>query len=418
MDNRYLKRTDSKNPLRFFGWTKGQASVYPNFSFDAVIKAINNDPVARGAVTHFIDKCMEGNYSLIRADTYDYDFNFEKRLNYDHQFRTEILYKVFLQLKLFNNAFIEIVKDSKGHTKELNVLDSSNVDPKIKANGDPIKYVSKTPSPETGAYPEWTKDEIVWIKFGDRSVGYAPVDIGSLWETLLAKEYVTRYVSWLWKTGQYRVLYNFENASDQDVLDFLAYARKNDNNFSAPFVTKGKVETKVLRDMKETESYINLLNWYDSQILILLRVPPVDAGLPDNSGRSNADVQTNNFVTSVQSMKKIVEDKINYDLFPKINKGNNLLKFGATDRFTEKMLFQNVQIMQSVGFSPDAMKEYLEDRGVFFRTNQTFNQVDTPDGDNPKDKDKYISRQRGAEMEGNENQDEVTTREDQLHKEE
>lgn len=319
---------------------------------------------------------------------------------------------------LFNNVFIEIVRDTDNKVVSLNILDSLNVKPITKPNGDPIRYSSRVPNPETGEYAEWLADDIVWIKLGDRSVGYAPVDLRALWENLQAKSYLIRYIAWLHKTGQYRVLYNFTKATDQDIEDFLTYTRLNDSDFRSPSIAKGEIETKVLRDMKETDSLVNLLKYYDNQTLVLLRLPPVDAGIPDASGRSNADQQSNNLSTTITASKKALEDCINFDLFSKISLSNKLIVFAPNDRFSEKTVFENIQIMSSINMTKEAMKEYMFDKGMVWKTKKLFE--DKPDfmmgGDNPRKLDTMPSRQGKSAGEGNKPQAQVTTRPDQLKK--
>ena len=139
---------------------------------------------------------------------------------------------------------------------------------------------------------------------------------------------------------------------------------------------------------------MNLLKYYDSNTLILLRIPPIDAGIPDASGRSNADTQTNNLSTHVSSWKKVVEDTINFELFPKINKSNNLLKFGPNDRFSEKQVFETIQIMKSINMTDEAVKEYLADKGMFWAAKLFMDPMENMPGmvPNPRDKDTMPSR--------------------------
>lgn len=415
---RYIKRANSKDSIRTFVYNTDAATLHPNFSFDAVLNMVNNDPVARGAVQQYVDKFMEGNHSILKRDTFMYDHKEEMILQEKYQFRTKVIEKIARAGKLFNNVFIEIVRKSDGTTKDMNVLDSRSIEPITEPNGDPIKYKSMIPHPVTGEYPEWDKKDIVWIKFGDITTGYAPVDLKVLWETLLTKEYVLRYIAWLWKTGQYRVLYNPKGGSNKDIVDFITFAKRHDDNYRVPFIFKGEMETKVLRDIRETQDIIELLKYLDSQILIALRIPPIDAGIPDASGRSNADNQGNNMSTHITSAKKKVEDAINFDLFPKINKGNSLLKFAPNDRFSEGQVFDNIQKMKSINMTDDVVKEYLADRGMFFASKLFNDPVDVTaeaSVNNSKEKDLAISRQRSTDGEGNKPQEEVTTREDQLH---
>lgn len=413
----FVERTDSKQTITTYFPNKSFATVLPKFSFTAVMELVDKDPVARGALNHFVDKCLEGDFVILKKKTLEYDKEFQQKLLYDHDFRTGFLRKVFLIGKMYQNVFAEIVRNGDGSLKELNVLDPSSVEAITKPNGDLLRLRGTIPDPTTGQHPYWEESEIVWFKFNDRTQGYAPVDMQSLWETLLIKDYIRKYVAWLWKTGQYRVLYAFKAASDQDINNFIAYAKKIDQNFQAPMILKGELDIKMLRDIKETDGIERLLKYWDNQTLIAMRVPPNDAGIPDASGRSNADAQTNNLATTVTSMKTVIADTINTRLFPAISKGNNILRFSPLDRFAEKQVFEVLQLMQSLGFSHDAMQEYLTDKGMVFATDKLFNETFDVTA-NPRAKDMAPSRLGKGTGEGNKPaEDGPTTRPDQLKKE-
>jgi len=375
---KYIKRANSKDSLRAYSPNNEAATVFPDFSFQSVINMINNDPVARGAINHYVSKCMEGTYNILNRKTKKLDDSSKFKLEEKYKFRQMILRKTFLLGKLFNNVYIEIVRTLDNQTKDLNVLDSLNIEPITLENGDPKGYQSRQFSQLTGKKATWDAKDITWIKFGDRSVGYAPVDLRALWENLCIKDWVKRYVGWLWKTGQYRVLYNPINANDKNIQDFLAYNRRAENNFSSPMMLSGELQTKVLRDMKEAESIDVFLKYLDGQTLILLRMPPSDAGIPDASGRSNSDAQTNNLNTSITDFKQIVADYINYDLFPKMNKSNSMIKFGPNDRFQRQMVFDNLSKFKSVGATNDALREFLEIEGIYFEVEKMFEDIPDP----------------------------------------
>ena len=418
---KYLKRANSKNQLSTFSQqSKQEATVFPNFTLSKVIQMVESDPVARGALNHFVDKAMEADYAVINRKTRAYDKDFELTLDEKYNFRHEVIRKIFLMGKLFNNVYLEIIRADDGKTKAINVLDSQSIKPNTEPNGDPLNYTSRVPNQRTGKTAEWTKEDIVWIKFGDRTVGYAPVDMKALWTNLLTKEYVNRYVAWLWQTGQYRLIYNFKSAGKQDIEDWMAYNNRHDNSFKSPFITKGEMEVKVLRDMKEQNDITEYLKYLDNQTVILLRIPPVDVGIPESSGRSNADAQGNNLNTHIRSWQKAVEDSINFMLFPKINKGNSLLKFGPVDRFTEQMILKNIQVMKAAGMTNEACQEYLEDNGLFFGEKLFMDPVVEEAGAegqpaNPAEKDNFVSRQRkDGERESIGSGEQSSTREDQL----
>jgi hypothetical protein len=369
----YLKREDSKDSLRTFTFSTSTATIYPDFNFATILYMIDNDPVARGAMTAFVDAFMEGDYAILKKEDKSYDEQFEKRLDDEFNFRHEVIRKFAISGKLSKNVFLEIVRAPvSGEVKALNILDSLNIEVITKPNGDVLKYVSKMRDPLNGKAPEWNKDEIVWYKLEDRSAGYATADMKALWENLQIKAWVKRLVGWLFKTGQYRVLYNFKSASDKDVEDTLAYMRRNSEDFSAPLFIKGEMETQLVRDMKEVDNIANFLKWLDSQTLVLMRVPPIDAGIPDASGRSNADAQNNSFSAHLNSFKKVFEDVTNKELFPLLNKGNSIIRFAPNNRFEEAQIIDNLVKLRGIMVSEELIREYLQDRGMFFGTEKLF----------------------------------------------
>jgi len=150
-----------------------------------------------------------------------------------------------------------------------------------------------------------------------------------------------------------------------------------------------------------------------------MRVSPVDAGKPDESGRSNADASQNAGDAYITSLKKTVQDYVNFDLFKKMNLGNTLLVFEPNNRFSVTKLLENIQLMKSCGFTDEACKEYMESKGLYFKSTKIFNLPNLPeegasaDISNPRDKDKFDSRQGKGSGEKNQNQTEITTRADQ-----
>lgn len=411
----FKKHNYSKAVITTSNWRTSVANVFPDFDLHKIETMIDYDPIARGALNHFVAKCMEGDISFIKKDTYKYDESTEKSLMEKHNFRTDVLRKIFRQLKLWNNAFVEIVRTTDNETKAINVLNSQNVDVVTEINGDPKLFSWKIVDPVTGKYPEWNKDDIVWIKYNDESKGYATVDLQALWENLCIKSYIREYIGWLWKTGQYRVMYGFE-APQRVVDDFIAYLKNTEENFRAPLLFGGEFKTQLIRDIRENDSIVRLLDQLDYQTAVLLRVPPSELGLPDASGRGNSDAQSNSFSTDVVDMKKVAEDFVNFKLFPRINKNNTIMRFAPNDRFSEKQAWEVIQIMKSAGCTNDVCVEYLQDRGMFYAA-EIFKEEEMLDSvKNPRDKDMMPSRIGNGTGEGNQKQDEVTTREDQIRK--
>lgn len=397
----FIKQDNSKNEVRGYALGLTDQTVFPDFDFNACIAMVNDDPVARGAVKHFVDKLIEGDFDILDRKTTKLNKDAYMELQEKYMFRTKILRKIALVGKLFNNVFVELVRGLNNEVIDMNILDSTTIKPVTHPNGDPIKYISTLNNQGTKRIPEWDAKDIIWIKFDDVNGGYAPVDMRALWENLLAKSYTKQFVSWLFQTGQYRMVHNFPDGITESAFkDFKAQLRKVETDFKFPLGVSGAYESKAARDIKELEVIDMLNKYYDSQTLILLRVAPIDAGITDASGRSSSEAQGNAGDVNVIGFKKIVEDYINYDMFPKMGKQSLLLRFAPNNKQNLTVVLENIQIMKSTGFTNEACKEYLQDKGMYFLSEKIFEDVPDPmemaakaNTGNPRDKDSAPSRQ-------------------------
>ena len=392
--SRLVKNANSAQSVKNYYNNSFGGTLSPDYSFDAVLQMVDEDPVATGAVQSFVDKASEGDWSIVNRKTMTLDSTTDDNLRHDHSFETNILRKIYKVGKLFKNVFLEIVRTGSTAT-DYNILDSTNVEPVTAPNGDPIKYRTKIPNPSTGEYGEWDAKDIVWFKFDGRDNGFAPVDIRSLYTALRQKVFINRFVSWAWQTGQYRVVHNFKTANETVIDDFIAYNAKSDNDFTKPFLVSGDYVRTMVRDMSEIDNLNSYLRKLDMDILIALRVPPIDVGIPDTSGRSNSDSQSNALVTHVRSFKKVVKAGID-EMLIKTYRGTSVIVFAPIDKYEDGMLFDNAQKMKAIGFSDDAIKEYLTAKGLVWSTNKMFvepeDELSKPKVSNPRELDTMPSR--------------------------
>ena len=415
-----LTRENSRSVVENFSLTQDEQTIFPNFDLRKAADIIFADPVVNGAEKQFVDKCMEGSHHFVKRDTKKLDPSFYQRMEDDFGFRVKVLRSLFVQAFRYRQGFLECIRG--GGTNEvvgLNVLDGKNIEPITEPNGDPIKFKWKIPNPKDKKKPEWTKDEIVWFKFYDSNEGWNQIDMKSLYQWVVLKSSIRKYVTWLWRTGQYRPIYNFKDKKGKIEEDFLAFLADNDSDPSKPFITKGDFQVMMARSMDETTSFIELLKYCDQQILINLRIPPIDAGIPDASGRSNADAQANNLSTTVSGQKQVIMDGVNNKLLHLLNRGNNLLLFAPNDRFQKKQILEEAQILQSIGFTNDALEEHFNNGGLYFESDmfkKEEEQNNSPE-ENPRDLDMMPSRTGEGEGDQYDNEgsgEESSTRDDQL----
>lgn len=388
-----------------------------DFNLTEALKIIKNDPVVKGAIISLCDKIMETPFQVVGKDKRSKKKEVELMLR---ELRFEkTLRKVIFNMLLYGNAFIEIVKKD-GKVTDLNVLESTFMEIVAKDNGDIEKYQQVQGNDDRPI--SWDADRIVHFTLTEiTSNVWGEVDIESLYDTVLIKDYIRQWMQWFFKTNQSRGFYNIENASEQKVKDFLSLLKANEVNYGLPVIAQGKVSYQVLRSFADEGKSLNdVLLWANTEILALLQVPPIVVGFPDMSGRANSSEQQKSLNTRVNSIQKNIEEFVTYDLFPKIGYDKVLFEFGALDDAMMKQKMEVLVMMKNAGFTNDAMIEWLKEQDIYFDTEKVFNEPEDfmfGEDRTVTDQDESApSRQRKGEGEANKQKDEPSTREDQLMK--
>jgi phage portal protein BeeE len=401
--------------LDFYNNSTNQFGKTADFDLNKALKIIKNDPVVKGAIISLCDKVLETPFQAVGRDGKSKEKEAQQKLE-DLRMRA-LTRKVVFNLLLYGNAFVEIVKKNKKVT-DLNVLESNHMEIQAKENGDVTGYIQNVPG-EKGLI-KFSKDKVVHIKLTDITTNtWGEVDIQSIYDTVLLKDSVRNWILWFFKTNQSRGFYNIKNASEQKVKTFLSMLKANEKDLTKPVIAQGEVEYQLLRTFAdEGKSMNDVLLWANTEILALLQVPPITMGFPDMSGRSNSSEQQKALHTKVYSIQQILEDAYTYELLPAIGFPKVKFTFGALDDSMMKQKMEVVVMMKNAGFTNEAIEEWMKSEGVFFETTDIFNKPEDfglPGGNSVTGQDEDApSRQRKGEGEANEQQDEVTTREDQL----
>lgn len=341
-----------------------------SFDIKKALNIIKNDPLIKAAITTLVDKIIESGWRTEAKHGKSKLKELEEKLE-EARFNT-ILRKALFNLLLYNNAFIEIVKKG-GIFTDLNILETTLVEIKAQDNGDIVKYVQQVGG--KGADKEWSPDQIVHLKLSEitASVWAEPLDVQSLYDTVLIKDYVRQYLSWFFGTNQMRGLYVIKSGAGKTKIgDFVSYLKASEKDKTKPVIIEGDVLYQKLNEFNEGDSLLKLLEWCDQQLLMLLQVPPIAVGMPDSSGRSNSVEQYQALNTRAFSIQKLLEDCFTYDLLPKIGYASNEFHFGVLNESARTKVFENVQIMKNSMFSDEAIIEYLESQGIVFDTDAVF----------------------------------------------
>jgi hypothetical protein len=367
-----ITNADSKGVIQdYYGLTPTSVQDYgilgrsPRFDPIKALKVIRNDPVVRAAAITLVDKVIESGWRIRTSEGKPAKEQHKKlkKLLFDR-----ILRKLSYNVILYNNGFLEIVRKS-GVVSDLNILETSLMKIKAEDNGDVIKYYQELGKPRM-SNPEWDPKDLVHYKIDDfTSNVWAESNLESLYETVLIKDYIRQWLMWFFGTNQIRPVINIKDTNAVKVDELLSFIKGSERNLTKPLIFQGEVEITLLQSFaNEGKTVMELLNWLDQQILMLMQVPPIAIGMPDSSGRSNSVEQFQSMNTRVYSIQKCIEDFTTNDLFMKINLEDFEFEFGVLDETTRTKVFENVQLMKQSQFTDEAIVEYLQSQGVVFET--------------------------------------------------
>jgi hypothetical protein len=199
---------------------------------------------------------------------------------------------------------------------------------------------------------------------------WSEFNVEAIYETVLIKDYIRQWFSWLYSSNQFRPVLSVEGSNSQKMKELLSYLKAAESHVRKPIPIEGKLLVTPLQDPSIVEWGINTMNWCDTQIRMLLQVPDIAVGISDNGGRADGAEQRQYLNTRVFNIHRLLEDDITYDLFPKCGFAKTEFVFGILDETVRTRVFENVQSMRNSMFSEDAILEYMESQGVVFETSE------------------------------------------------
>lgn len=386
------------------------------FNPKTALNVVRNDPVVAAAIDRKTNKVMEGGWGLRtkRSDSESLKKKFRRKYKFDRLLRTSI------RTGQWQDVLIEIVKKN-GEVTDLNLLDPAAVDVITESNGDVIRYEQTPHNDGKKRNPiVWNPEQIVHIKFKDAILNFwGESDLRVAYDTVLIKDYIRKYINWLFETNQFRTHFNIKDASEQQIRNFISRYKAGESTYDKPVITEGEVQASPLRDIKDFDQIIALLEWCDKQLISLLQTTVVAMGWGGSGGRSESDSLGDDLRTSIIGIQRTIADAINFDLFEKMGLSSNDEFFWyPLDRMTKKQLFETIEIMRRSGWKDEAIKEFAEGEGLAFKTSEWFKEDNIePAMSSAAKKDGSFSRQRSSEGQADNNVgtgQESSTRSDQL----
>ena len=393
------------------GSQRNALDLLPNYNLNAVIKLVRNDSVAWGAITTLVDRSLEQGWMVVSKDSGIRRKDVEryiKNKGIDMWLR-EMLTNYFV----FNNAFGELVYTEPGTLKEIHVLDPSTITIESTEHGEVAGYRQEAP----GKTVSWKPEEIIHI--ADANFGlntWGEVVANRMYQAVAIKYHIKRFIGWLFETNQFRGIYNPKSADDISTKRFITFLKESEKNIEKPVIVEGEFEYIITRDIKDLETLNKLLYKMDEEILNLLQVPPIYAGLPDNSNRSNSDAQERAFNTRIKSIHMLFNDHVT-ELLKRSRYDNVEFKFRNVSLKVQKELLEMAQLMKSMTVKNETITKFLKANGFDVEDSELFDPLPQPLAGGQVDEKFFPSRKRKGEGDANKQigtGERGTTREDQL----
>jgi hypothetical protein len=381
---------------------------------------VRQDSVAWGAITTLVDRTIEPGWNIRSADG-------ERKKELERYLRERRfnlwLREALTQYFVFSNSFGEIVYLGSGGLKELHVVDPTTVKVVADNHGEVKGYEQRN----VASTVRWKPEEILHI--ADPNIGlntWGEVSLRSLYAAVATKAHIKKFLLWLFETNQFRGIYNPKSADLEAIRRSIAFLKESEKNIGKPIIFEGEMDYKLMRNLEGFDQVKGLLYKFDEEILNLLQVPPIYAGLPDNSNRSNSDAQERAFNTRIRSVHKLFEYHID-DMLARTKQFDSYFQFNKMfDTAEEKKVLEVANDMKKVGLKDEYIGEYLRAKGLelpngeLFKTPEELLEASGKQPGMPQEQsDDAPSRQRKATGAGNEKLGtgkRGTTRDDQLVK--
>jgi len=398
-------------------WLAGDRNFQPKFSLTTARSIVANDPLVSAALETEANKVTEGGWGIKDGRKAS---NSEKRFRKKYRFNNT-LHTLARNLR-WQDGLIEIARDDN-EIVGLNLLDQAVLEVNAKPNGDVTEYYQE--EVQIGSRRTWDAKNVVHIKLKDAILNiWGESDLRVAYETVMVKDYIRKFLSWLFGTNQFRNHIGFkQTVSEEQVKKFISYYKEGEHSYGKPAITDGDVEIKALRELKDLENIILILDYCDKELMRLLQQTPLSMGEGGSSGRSEADGMSDVQRTSVKAVQRVIADAINYELFPKMGLPDSTeFYWKPLDRMSETKIFELVEIMKRSMFTDEAIIEFMEQQGMSFETKKLFKEPELapagmPTPEQRSQKDASASRERKGAGESNKRigtGEAGTTRKDQL----
>lgn len=357
------------------GQKESKGLLRPTKPFNDLLDLME-DSTFNTEVNVIVDAIMKEGYKIVdKKDSSQRASDKELELEEKYRF-SKLLRSIFLNILVYRNSFVEI--EYKGRkAKKLHLLETTEMNINVDPHGDILGYTQIHESGPVGGLFGFAQrnnkqsiffepEEVIHIspsRITTNPWGY--VDTRSIKNIIDAKQYIEQYIFELFKDNKFRDIYIIKSATSKDqVKNFLEALKQGKLYPNKDLALEGDVEHKQLRDMKDFDHLLKLLENYKAMIREFLRVPPLMVG-DVGSNKSTGEFEVRYaFDNTVRSWQKVIEDEINYELFPLIGYSKYKMVHFPLDKPSEKNAIEMAQQLKGLGYSNDSIHKFLLEKGV------------------------------------------------------
>lgn len=273
----------------------------------------------------------------------------------------------YWQIMLFRNSFTELGKDANGEVKSLHLIKTDEVEIVNSDTGEVINYLQFPTNPETEKKViTLPKDKIFHIATNQISTSlWGDSEVSTVLPVLKKKKLIEDFIGWLFETNQFRGVVKIpDNLSDDDADRFMDTLIQGMINPTLFLVLQGdNAEVSELRKIEGFSELLKILDYYRSQILALLQLPPLQVGILESSNRSSSEYQVRYaFYTHINGLLKEIEDEINNELLPQLGIKKRFM-FNLVDDIAAQNLLKEAQMLSQLGANPKKLNKWLVEQG-------------------------------------------------------
>jgi|10_taG_2_1085330.scaffolds.fasta_scaffold25109_2 hypothetical protein len=326
---------------------------------DTVLEVFRSEPTVVSAIRAMADEIIKNGF-LIETSNKQLKKFIERELKNKYRFE-RLLRRMVYNLLIYGNIFIELVyKDNQA--EELHLLETTDMQIISSAHGEVLGYEQQ----HGGNTVHFTTDECVHVSLNNiTSALWGEVDMKTLYQTISLKQFIEKFLINLFRFNKFRDAWKIEKADEIQIKNFINDLKLARDQPEKELVVDGEITKIAGRELTDLDQLVEILNYCRQQILTLLRVPPIIAGIPDNSNRSNSEVQSRKaFDGRVKSIQQALADEITWELFPKLGWEKADFRFAPIDKRAEKDDIEIIKALKEIGLDDKSLLTFIKYVGI------------------------------------------------------